>query len=37
VMNVDGVRIVIMVQSFPNTPAPIKAELRRMAESVRFI
>jgi len=37
VMNVDGVRIVIMIQYFPNTPAPIKAELRRMAESVRFV
>jgi len=37
VMSVDGVRIVIMTQYFPNTPATIRAELRRMAESIRFL
>ena len=36
VMDVDGVRMVIMIQYFPETPAGIKAELRAMAESVRF-
>lgn len=37
VMNVDGVRVVIMTEYFPETPATIKAELRRMAESIRFL
>jgi hypothetical protein len=36
VMDVDGVRVVIMTQYFPETPAAITAELRAMAESVRF-
>jgi hypothetical protein len=36
VMDVDGVRVVIMTQYFPGTPPAIKAELRAMAESVRF-
>ena len=35
-MDVDGVRVVVMTQYFPETPAGIKAELRAMAESVRF-
>ena len=37
VMNVDGVRVVIMTEYFPETPATIKAELRAMAESVHFL
>jgi hypothetical protein len=36
VMNVDGVRVVIMAEYFPETPEDIKADLRAMAESVRF-
>ena len=36
VMDVDGVRVVVMTQYFPTTPAHIKAELRAMARSVRF-
>jgi hypothetical protein len=36
VMNVDGVRVVIMAEYFPETPDDIKTELRAMAESVRF-
>ena len=36
VMNVDGVRVVIMAEYFPETPEDIKAELRAMAESIRF-
>lgn len=36
VMNVHGVRVVIMVEYFPETPKGIKAELRAMAESIRF-
>jgi hypothetical protein len=36
VMNVDGVRVVIMAEYFPETPEDIKADLRGMAESVRF-
>ena len=36
VMNVKGVRTVIMAEYFPETPQDIKVELRAMAESVRF-
>jgi hypothetical protein len=36
VMDVAGVRVVITAQYFPETPSPLKAELRAMAESVRF-
>ena len=36
VIDVDGVRVVVMTQYFPETPAHIKAELRAMARSVRF-
>jgi hypothetical protein len=37
VMDVAGTRVVIMAQYFPTTPSTIKAELRAMAESVRFV
>jgi hypothetical protein len=37
VMNVDGVRVVVMAEYFPETPATIKAELRHMVESIRFL
>jgi hypothetical protein len=36
VMDVDGVRMVIMAGYYPGTPAAIKSELRDMAESIRF-
>lgn len=36
VMNVKGVRVVIMAEYFPETPKDITAELRAMAESIRF-
>ncbi|HSV39350.1 MAG TPA: hypothetical protein VLI04_11380 [Nocardioidaceae bacterium] len=36
VMNINGVRLVIMAEYFPETPKDIKAELRAMAESIRF-
>jgi hypothetical protein len=35
-IDVEGVRTVIMVEYFPETPEDIKAELHEMAESVRF-
>jgi hypothetical protein len=35
-MHVNGVRVVIMAEYFPETPKNIKAELRAMAESIRF-
>lgn len=37
VMNVDGVRVVIMAEYFPETPTQIKTELREMAKSIRFV
>jgi hypothetical protein len=37
VMNVDGVRVVIMAEYFPETPRQIKTELREMAESITFV
>lgn len=36
VMDVDGVRVVVMAQYFPETPRVVKDELRAMAESIRF-
>jgi hypothetical protein len=36
VMDVDGVRVVVMAEYFPETPDDIKADLRAMAESIRF-
>jgi hypothetical protein len=36
IMNVNGVRVVIMAEYFPETPKDIRAELRAMAESIRF-
>ena len=36
VMDVQGVRVVIVAEYFPETPQDIKAELRAMAASVRF-
>lgn len=36
VMDVEKIRVVIGIQYFPETPEEIKAELRLMAESVRF-
>ena len=37
VMNVDGVRVVIMAEYFPETSPQIKTELRDMAESISFL
>jgi hypothetical protein len=36
VMDVAGVRVVVMTEYFPETPEDIKADLRAMAESIRF-
>jgi hypothetical protein len=36
VMNIKGVRVVIMAEYFPETQRGIKAELQAMAESIRF-
>lgn len=36
VMDVDGVRVVILAQYFPETPRDVKTDLRAMAESIRF-
>ena len=36
VIDVDGVRVVVMAQYFPETPPVIKDELRAMARSIRF-
>jgi hypothetical protein len=37
VMNVNGFRILIVADYFPETPDDIKTELRAMAESIRFV
>lgn len=37
VMNVDGMRVVILAQYFPETPAQVKSDLHAMAESIRFV
>jgi len=34
VVDVDGLRVFIVAQQFPVTPADIKAELRQMVESI---
>jgi hypothetical protein len=36
VVDVDGLRVLIVAQHFPGTPAAIKADLRQMAESIEF-
>lgn len=36
VVDVDGARVVIEAEYFPETPAQIRADLRAMAESIRF-
>lgn len=37
VMDVDGVRVVVMAGYYPGTAEDTKAELRAMAESIRFV
>jgi hypothetical protein len=37
VMAVNGFRVLIVAQYFPETPAGVKAELRAIAESIRFV
>jgi hypothetical protein len=37
VMDVDGFRVVIVTQFFPDTPDDIKAALHEMAESIAFV
>lgn len=37
VMDVNGFRILIVAEYFPDTPAEVKAELRQIAESIRFV
>ena len=35
-MDVDGFRVVVVAQHFPETPADVKAQLREMVESIEF-
>ena len=37
VIDVEGFRVLIVTQSFPDTPDDVKAELREMAESIGFV
>lgn len=37
VMDVDGFRVLIITQTFPDTPADIKAGLRQIVESIQFV
>ncbi len=37
VIDVDGVRVLIIAEYFPGTPAHIRAELGEMVESIRFV
>ena len=37
IIDVDGLRMVLLGQEFPGTPAEAKAELRGMVESIRFL
>jgi hypothetical protein len=37
VMDVDGVRALIMAEYYPSTPAAIKAELHDMVDSIEFL
>lgn len=37
IIDVDGLRMVLLAQEFPGTPAEDKAELREMVESIRFL
>jgi hypothetical protein len=36
-VDVDGFRVVVVAQHFPDTPAEVLAQLRDMAESIRFV
>lgn len=36
IMDVDGLRVLIIAEHFPGTPADVKAQLREMVESIRF-
>ena len=36
IMDVDGLRVLIVAEQFPGTAADVKAQLRRMVESIRF-
>jgi hypothetical protein len=36
-MDVDGFRVLVVAQQFPETPAEVRTELRAMAESIRFV
>jgi len=37
VMDVDGFRILIVTHQFPETPPDVKADLRQIVESIRFV
>ena len=37
VIDVDGLRMIVLTEQFPGTPADITAELETMVESVRFV
>jgi hypothetical protein len=37
VMDVAGLRVLVITQEFPQTPDDVSAQLRQMAESIRFV
>lgn len=37
VIDVDGLRMILVAEEFADTPATVKAELRSMVDSIRFL
>ena len=37
VIDVEGLRMIVLTEQFPGTPADITAELEAMVESIRFV